>query len=673
MNDFATAQYDVAIVGCGPVGATLANLLRVNGIRSVIFDQYEEVFPTPRAGGIDDETLRVLQAVGVIDQIFAEEHIFQSDIWFYDANGNRVGGFDRNSLGEELLRGTSGYYRVNMFHQPSIEKILRKELVDAACIDTFFGYDVSEVTDCDDFVSLEARARETGEEISCQAQYVVGCDGANSIIQPLLKVDTIDLGYSEDYLVVDAIIDDKTYYDTQIPDGAYFVLDPTYAGVIGKAPHGWVRLDFRRDLEGIGRDLVTQEDYDRATHDLIVARGYEPEKFRVIRQDPYTFFARTSVKWRVGRFLVAGDAAHLTPPWAGQGLNMGIRDAANIAFKLKLILAGRAHDSILDTYDSERRPVSMDTIQSAVDMGKLMETRNPLKVGVRTLALRLLGKSRLFAKIAYKFWQRKPPYHDGLIGEQHKLSGSLMFQPEVTSLQGKACLLDDLIGLKFALISINSPTGNSVHRFSQELGGVVLKLGKHLLDTDGSLGEWFRKNRVEVVLLRPDRYIFDAGPDGDALCASLFKKLQQDDEPAKPKTTPRGNKMLGLRIYNAINGILYSVYGLLGVFVPSIVFEANALEAVAVHGTHSIRALWGAIFVLGAILLWKGQTQETARTTTMMITLVSIGLVAARLTGISLDGTEGWTSDQYGPLIIEGSMAIVGGMLCSRTKQQIEN
>ena len=665
MNDVATAQYEVAIVGCGPVGATLANLLREFGIRTVVFDQYKEVFHTPRAGGIDDETLRVLQAVGVIDQIFGEEHIFQSDIWFYDSNGKRLGGFDRNSLGEELLKGTSGYHRVNMFHQPSIEKILRKALVDAECIDTFFGYDVDEIVDDSEFVSLEARDRATGAELTCKAKYVVGCDGANSIVQPLLDVEQIDLGYSEDYLVVDAIIDDKTYYETQIPDGAYFVLDPTYAGVIGKAPHGWVRLDFRRDLEGAGRDLVTQEDYNRATQDLIVARGYEPEKFRVIRQDPYTFFARTPVKWRVGRFLVAGDAAHLTPPWAGQGLNMGIRDAANIAFKLKLVLAGNAHETILDTYDAERRPVSMDTIQSAVDMGKLMETRNPLKVGIRTLALKLLGGSRSFAKLAYKFWQRKPPYHDGLLGKQHKLSGSLIFQPMVADIHEKNCRLDDLIGLNFALISINSPTGDSVYRFSQELDGVVLKVGKHLLDTEGSLGEWFRQNRVEVVLLRPDRYIFDAGSDGDALCASLFRKLQYDNEP-----TPSGGKnMLGLKIYNGINGLLYSLYGLLGVFVPSIVFEANALEAVAVHGTHSIRALWGAIFVLGAILLWKGQMQETARTTGLMITLVSMGLVVARLIGIGLDGTEGWTSDQYGPLVIESTMAIVGGVLCWRTKQ----
>lgn len=126
--------------------------------------------------------------------------------------------------------------------------------------------------------------------------------------------------------------------------------------------------------------------------------------------------------------------------------------------------------------------------------------------------------------------------------------------------------------------------------------------------------------------------------------------------------------MLGLKIYNGLNGLLYSLYGIIGVFMPAVVFEANALNAISVHGSHSIRGLWGAVCVLGIIILWKGLKLETARATTMMIAMVSAGLAVARLLGVAIDGTEGWLSDQYGPLVIESTMAVVGGFLYARSK-----
>lgn len=518
--------YDVAIVGCGPVGATLANYFRMFGHSVAIFDRFEKVFPYPRAGGVDDESVRNFQTLGVLEPMQANGDLFEADIWFCDANSKKLGAFDRRHLGDEMLVGESGYHKLSMFHQPNVETILRKAYENSDYVDSYLGYDVLSVTDEGDHTLLQVKELDGDEELEIRALYTVGCDGAKSLVQQALNVGTTDFKYSEDYIVIDAFVEDKAYHRTRFPDGAYFVLDETYAGVVGKAPHGWVRLDFIRHPDSLVHgNLETPEELEQATLALIEARGFDPAKLEIKRIAPYTFEARSPKKWRVGRLLVAGDAAHLTPPWVGQGLNMGMRDAANIAMKINLVLTGKAGDSVLDTYEDERRPVSLKTIEAAIFMGKMMEIKNPIFVAIRNAALRLSGASSMAARAQFSDWQRKPPYNDGFIGKTHDLSGRWMIQPTVVDPQGNRKGLDDLIGLNFALVATTTPIGPSVYRFVQEMGGVVLKLGTDFFDPENRFVDFCNKHRVQNVLMRPDRYIYDAGNDGEALCADFFEKL----------------------------------------------------------------------------------------------------------------------------------------------------
>lgn len=519
-------NYDVAIVGCGPVGATLANLLRLYGHSVAIIEKHKEVFYCPRAGGVDEESLRILDTIGVLDELYANDDLYEADLIMCDANERPISVFNRASMGEEARSGHAGYPTISMIYQPNLEKSLRAAYEDSPLVDSFMGFEVLSIEDLGQVTKIKYKNREDDSEGELSANYIVGCDGANSLVANYMDGGETNFNYTEAYLIIDAYINDPDYLKARFAEGAKMIFDPVYAGVVGKGLHGHIRLDFRihEDSE-TGRNLNTQDEFQKAAERLIKARNLDIEKFDIVRLVKYVFKARTPENWRTGRLLLAGDAAHLTPPWAGQGLNMGMRDTANIAFKLNLVLNNQAGESLLDTYTQERRPSSLITIGGAVKTGKLMETTNPFVVGLRNFGMWLIGKSEIVAGAMAKQWQNKPPYKAGFIDSSNKLAGTWMIQPRVRTKSGEVMRLDKLIGTKFALISTDSSTGENVYRFIKELGGIVLKQDYDFHDHDGQFMAWCKANKVKTILMRPDRYIFDAGNDGDALCASLFKVL----------------------------------------------------------------------------------------------------------------------------------------------------
>lgn len=532
------SNYDVAIVGCGPVGATLANFLRMFGHTVAIFERYEEVFFCPRAGGADDETMRLLDTIGIYDRLKENGDFYEGDIYFCDSNERIIGAFTRHRIGDELMFNHANHYKNNMFYQPNLERALRDAYADSPLVDAYMGYTVLGINEQKSGVGIQVqrydrkkrKASEDSDPIEINAKYIVGCDGANSLVLEHMNVGITDLNYSESYLILDCIVEDEDYLKARIPDGAKFILDPVYAGIVGKSLHGRMRFDFRRHRDSeIGAVATTPEEDEKLGNAVIQARGFDLDKFEIIRRANYDFKAKTPNNWRQGSLMVAGDAAHLTPPWSGQGLNMGMRDASNLSFKLNLVLKGHAGPEVLDTYTQERRPPSLKTIKSAVMTGKLMEATNPILVFLRNFALRLNGMFTPVAKAQFKLWQNKPPYKQGLIGRNHPKAGTWMIQPKLLTRLGKEQLMDKFIGLNFALISISEANGENVYRFMRELGGKVLKIGVDFQDHEGRFMKWCKENKVETVLLRPDRYIFDAGNDADALCADLFEQLRQYD------------------------------------------------------------------------------------------------------------------------------------------------
>ncbi|MES9968530.1 MAG: FAD-dependent monooxygenase [Candidatus Thiodiazotropha sp.] len=524
-KESSSSLYDVIVVGCGPTGANFANYFRRFGHKVAIFDRDKEVFPAPRATGLDDESMRVYQTLGLDSRLKEEGLVFDCDVQFQDYSGRVLMNFDRHNLGEDMLNGEHGHYGMISFLQPALEEVLRDDFKEPGGAAAFLGYEVLSVTDCGTHTELLAKNLDNDEETLFRAKYIIGSDGGRSMVRRSMGFERIDLGYTEDYLVLDTIVDDEIYLKTRIPDGGIIQLDPKHSGVIFKSPKGNVRFDFLQHKGVVGEKLETDEEFQNAGKNLIEAAGLDPDKFRVIRHAPYRFYAGMSSQWRKGRLFVAGDAAHLTPPWSGQGLNAAMRDCSNLSFKLHLVLSGKASEKILDTYFEERRHPQIHVIKGAVDTGKLMQTRNPFKIALRELMFLASRKSRFVRRMAWSLWRRKPPYKQGLVGKRHKLSGNVFPQPKVFDAKGNHQMLDDLIGLNFALISTNFATGPAVERMVREIGGVVLKLGVDFSNPGGEVSDWFRKNKATTVLVRPDRYIFDAGNDGNTLCEALLGAL----------------------------------------------------------------------------------------------------------------------------------------------------
>ena len=393
----------------------------------------------PRAGGIDDETLRNFDAIGILNRLRENNDLFEADLIMCDSNEIPIA-IQSKTAGRRTYFGRyAGYPVVSMFHQPNVEKAPRRVRLQSAGR-SYMGKEMLSLDEQADFVKVTYKNRKDGQgQGEIKAKYVVGCDGARSSVQQALGVGETNYDYSERYLIVDAIVEDSNYLKARFPDGAKMVFDPVYAGVIGKAPHNHVRLDFRIHEDSIiGKQFESKEDYERAARDLIDARNFDLDKLEIVRLVEYQFEARTPEKWRVGRLMIAGDAAHLTPPWSGQGLNMGIRDTANIAFKLHMVLTAKAGTSLLDTYTQEQRPACLKTIKAAVDTGKLMEATNPIVVGLRDLGVRLSGVFPTLARMMARQWQKKPPYKNG--GSSHPAAGNWMIHrgsPTTTAISNR--------------------------------------------------------------------------------------------------------------------------------------------------------------------------------------------------------------------------------------------
>ncbi|MBC7300580.1 MAG: bifunctional 3-(3-hydroxy-phenyl)propionate/3-hydroxycinnamic acid hydroxylase [Nocardia sp.] len=497
-------DFDVIVVGCGPTGATLTNRLRGQGYRVAVFDREEEVFPAPRAMLIDDESERIFGDLGVLDQMRAADLILFDSHRFVDG---------RHRMLADLRPLESGLSVGWMFHQPTFERLLREQFGLGVGVSTFFGHDVVAVANGTEGAQVYAVDAASGQGRRYRARYVIGCDGGSSVVRRSMGVARTDFGFSQPWVVVDAVVHDQEFFDS-LREGSEFLCRPGRAAVFVKGCRRHLRFDFQVDpVEG-------ETDWTEQAREHIA--GYlDPATLTIIRVAPYQWYAGMPRQWRAGRLLLAGDAAHQTPPFAGQGLNMGLRDAMNLAFKLDAVLAGRAPDALLDTYEQERWDNCAEVIKGAVRVGRLVTGAGVLARLGRTVVLFALRHSKTLVRARANADLRKEPYRAGLIGGAHRLSGTLMVNPRVT-VDGDATTLDRATGNEFTLLTLRRPRAAASAEFARRFGGRVVVLGDEVVCADGELTAWLRHHRVEAVLVRPDRYVFDAGTDPDALAAALI-------------------------------------------------------------------------------------------------------------------------------------------------------
>ena len=473
-------ETEIVIVGCGPVGALLANLLGMQGIATTVLERETAIYALPRAVHFDDEVMRLLQTVGLAEAMLPLVHV-SPGMKFVDDAGRLLLDWSRP---QEI--GPQGWNSSYRFHQPELESVLKTGLARWPSVSVHMRTEVLALEPQPDAVVVRYQDLETGRQGECRARYVVGCDGARSLVRQLMGTSMEDLGFHERWLVVDAILRRPR------PDlGDYSVqhcskLRPaTYVRGTGDRRRWEIAVLPEEDDAAIVQPAKVLE---------VLAPWVAPEDVELERVALYTFHSMIARHWRQGRLLLAGDSAHLTPPFLGQGMCAGMRDAGNLAWKLVRVLRGLNEDSLLDTYQSERSPHVREYIELAVRLGGLINTK-AMEAAVPGATLDG-GEPVRMSSI-------KPRLGPGLEAGWTEPAGRTAPQP----LLADGVRLDDRVGYRYAALLrpefAASLPAETLDRLAQR--DVAILAGN-----DPEPLAWLLASGAEAVLLRPDRYVLGA-------------------------------------------------------------------------------------------------------------------------------------------------------------------
>lgn len=539
---------DVLVVGAGPVGLTLANILGLQGIRTVVVEERDTLIDYPRGVGLDDEALRTFQSIGLVERVLP--HTVPNQILrFMDAK--------RRVLAEMAPPDARfGWPKRNGFVQPLVDAELLAGLDRFAHVQVRWGSPMTGCREDADGVNVELGADGgnvgdgggDGHPARLRARYVVGCDGGRSMTRRVMGVSFDGTTSSTRWLVVDIANDPLGHPNSEV--GA----DPErpYASI--SIAHGIRRFEFM-----IHADESDEQAEDPEFLTRMLARMVpHPDRVDVIRRRVYTHHSRIAGEFRRGRLLLAGDAAHLMPVWQGQGYNSGIRDAANLGWKLAAVVSGRAGDKLLDTYDMERRKHARAMIDLSTMVGRVISPTNRRVAGARDLLVRSASIVPTLKRYVLEMrFKPMPRYEQGAVvhanpGRADSPVGTLFIQPRVDTRDQQDVLLDDVLGPWFAVLCWNNNPrkilGETAFANWKALGArfFALRPATQLHwtghddpdvvvvgDRRGDLKSWFDTHAESVLFLCPDRCIAGAciaqrAPD---LSAALFDALT---------LTPRG-------------------------------------------------------------------------------------------------------------------------------------
>ncbi|MGE0045541.1 MAG: bifunctional 3-(3-hydroxy-phenyl)propionate/3-hydroxycinnamic acid hydroxylase [Hyphomonadaceae bacterium] len=478
---------DVLVAGAGPTGVTLGLLLARNGVKTLVIDKEGDIYPLPRAAHIDHEIVRIFQELGLAETILSGCRS-SARYDFLNADGEillRFEGMDRI--------GPGGWPAGNMVHQPSIEAALRAAARDEANLGLKTRWAFVSCAETDDGVLSAIETPGGAQEV--RSRFIVGADGARSPVRSAASIGFDDLGFDESWLVIDVLVHDAS----RLPDVNLQICNParpTTCVLMGAGRHRW---------EFMAKPGETAEQMlDDAFIGELLAPWNVEGAVTLERKAVYRFNAKVAEKWRKGRVLLAGDAAHLMPPFAGQGLCSGLRDAANLAWKLAAVLRG-ADARLLDTYQIEREPHVRAIIATAIMMGRTVCITDPDAAAARDkqmIAARAAGAAPDGAL-------RYPPFAAGCIAAGVG-AGDYFPQP----LSADARKLDDALGHGAWLISREAGSAGE----ACGLRSVSLN-SPHLAPFRASLDKWLAAHNASAVLVRPDRYVFGMGEPNTLIAA----------------------------------------------------------------------------------------------------------------------------------------------------------
>jgi 3-(3-hydroxy-phenyl)propionate hydroxylase len=517
----STVETDVLVVGAGPCGITVANLLGLYGVRAVVIDRDTEILDFPRAVGIDDESLRTYQAVGLVQPLLAD--IIQNTPVRYHTSWGRCFAHVKPSA------QPFGWPRRNLFLQPLYEGTLRRGVERFATIEVRYGHQLLSYQQ--DLFGLSAEVKSGSETTTIRARFLVGADGGRSTVRQLAGVELTGATAPVKWLVVD-VSDDLL----DAPYSAVYC-DVVQPVLVVPLPYQHRRFEFKLQPDDDEADITRPE---KVMQLLAPLYGSTPLP-TILRSRVYWHHSRIASTFQDGRVFLAGDAAHLQPPFFGQGMNSGIRDATNLSWKLAAVVSGQVHQRVLDTYDVERRGHARQMVNFATRIGKMYSPRSHATERLRDLGFRALqlvpGGKEYILQMKYK---PMPRYTSGIVvgaGEQGRDGpvGRMFSQPVVETAARRREKLDEVIGPWFAVIGVHvdpadylppdllawwESLGARLVRVNPSRSGPRPKAGTVtppatpakgttvVEDIDGAFRDWLlARPQDEFIVLRPDRYV----------------------------------------------------------------------------------------------------------------------------------------------------------------------
>ncbi len=479
-----TPDYDVAIIGYGPVGAALANLLGLSGLKVAVLEREPSLYHMPRAVSLDGEGMRLLQTIGLAEKLLPKLNVSRN-IRHVNTEGKLLVLIARGGIGPD---GWNNAYR---FFQPELEGVLREGVARFAGVDVKLRSDVFALDEGDDHVQLRYENLGNGELSSLTARYVVGCDGARSTVRRFMGAALQDLRSHERWIVLDMVLDTPPAGVPEAADESGKIIDAiqycdparptTFIPMPGKR-HRWEFMLMPGDdpVKIVLSDTI---------YNLLKPWKIDPAKSQIERAVVYTFHSSLATSWRRGRLLLAGDSAHQMPPFLGQGMGSGLRDTINLAWKLRDVVQGRAVDTLLDSYETERMEHVRAYIELAVELGGVIQATDPEKARQRDIEL--LANPTMLKPLA-------PRLGPGLHGSAAAPAGTRAEQPRLAN--GER--IDDRAGYRFAVLA----APDFAAALPPDTLAALNDLDAMVVAADGDSSGYLARLNARAIVIRPDRH-----------------------------------------------------------------------------------------------------------------------------------------------------------------------
>lgn len=511
---------DVLIVGLGPTGASAAGLLAQRGLRVMAFDRLPGLYPLPRAVGLDHEVMRTMQEFGIAERLARYIEPYRPSA-YHGMKGQLIKRLD--AAPPPFRMGWAPNY---VFDQPAFENEIRARLRELPRVQLEFPVEVKSTGQ--DSERVWADIEIGGRTRRVTARYLLACDGGSSPIRKSLGIEFEDLGFDEPWLVVDIIVSDEKVKELPQTQVQYCEAGRPSTFVTCTGNHRrWEIMLLPGD--SLSADFPEEELWP------LLSRWIKPHEGKLWRAAAYRFHGLIAREWRRGRILLAGDSAHMTPPFMAQGMAQGIRDAHNLAWKLARVIRDRAPAQLLDTYQIERRPHVEATTRAAIALGRVICERDPDRAHARDASLLAEQGGEIKTTIRQNMI---PGLQHGLFAEGTPGAGELFPQPTVHhAATGRSVWLDELTGSRVRVVTAAPLTAQEAAAFEAllaKLDGCLVSLapeataGIRVREESGCLGSWMKELGCCVVIVRPDHYVYATATTAvealrqlDALCAQL--------------------------------------------------------------------------------------------------------------------------------------------------------